>query len=382
MRTPITAELGAEYPIFAFSHCRDVVAEISRLGGFGVLGAGMFNPDQLELELRWIDEHCGGAPYGVDAAFPLRTADTGSMDTDEVATELFSMLPIRHRQFVREVLRENGIEPRPMDAPFRHLDVVPTTAASTRPLIDVMLGHPKVKLFVNALGTPPRDVVDRLHSEGLKVGALAGSRQHAERHVRHDVDVVIAQGTEAGGHTGEIATMVLTPEVVEAVSPLPVLAAGGIGSGRQVAAALALGAQGAWTGSLWLTVNEAATTAEEKQDIFDATSSDTVRSRAISGKPIRQLRSPWTEAWARPEAPPTLQMPLQNMLLADALPDELAGVQPPGGLGRPIVGQVVGRLHEVRSTRAVFQELVEDFIDVVGELYALVFAQENTGSRT
>jgi NAD(P)H-dependent flavin oxidoreductase YrpB (nitropropane dioxygenase family) len=162
--------------------------------------------------------------------------------------------------------------------------------------------------------------------------------QHAVRHVSGGVDVLVAQGTEAGGHTGEIATMVLTPDVVDAVAPAPVLAAGGIGTGRQIAAALALGAKGVWTGSIWLTVTEAATTEDERAQLIAATASDPVRSKSVTGQPVRQIRSTWTDAWSRPDAPPALQIPLQMMLVEDALADDLVprGDRPRAWPGRSL----------------------------------------------
>jgi NAD(P)H-dependent flavin oxidoreductase YrpB (nitropropane dioxygenase family) len=367
MKRTIAQDFGVEYPIFAFSHCRDVVAEVSRRGGFGVLGAAGFTPEQLDMELRWIDEHAGGKPYGVDLLMPARSADTGTRDAQKLAQELAALVPQRHREFARQVLRENGIETRPLDAPFLNRDEILMTQAHTRPLVDVTLAHPKVKLFVSALGPPPADVVGELKSAGVKIGALAGSKRHAERHIHDGVDIIVAQGTEAGGHTGEITTMVLVPEVVDAVSPAPVLAAGGIGTGRQMAAAMALGAQGVWTGSIWLTVSEANTSPEDMQDLFAAGSSDTIRSRCKSGKPIRQLRSKWTDAWGRPDAPATLEMPLQRMLFGDAAADESARRQAMG-LTRAVVGQIVGQMNDMRPTGAVLQELVEEFIETIGGL--------------
>src|SRR5438477_8410876 len=161
-------------------------------------------------------------------------------------------------------------------------------------------------------------MIERTHTPAVVVAALAGRKAHAERHKPAGVDLIVAQGTEAGGHTGEISTMVLVPEVVEAVKPVPVLAAGGIGSGRQIAAAMALGAEGVWCGSVWLTTTEAETHPAVQQKFLAATSSDTVRSRSLTGKPARMLRSAWTDEWAKPDAPDALPMPLQTMLVIPA----------------------------------------------------------------
>jgi NAD(P)H-dependent flavin oxidoreductase YrpB (nitropropane dioxygenase family) len=372
MSATLAAEFGVAYPIFAFSHCRDVVAEVSRRGGFGVYGAASHTVDELDTELSWIDEHCGGKPYGIDVLLPARTADTGTMDPAKLRDELASLIPEEHRKFVRRVLEENGIRTRPIDAPFKYTGNLIITNAGTLPMIDIILGHPLCRFFVSALGTPRPDLIRRFHDAEVKVGALAGSVQHAVRHVSGGVDIVVAQGTEAGGHTGEIATMVLTPDVVDAVAPAPVLAAGGIGTGRQIAAALALGAKGVWTGSIWLTVTEAATTEDERAQLIAATASDTVRSKSMTGKPVRQIRSTWTDAWARPDAPPALQIPLQMMLVEDALADDLVPRGAAAGLARPIAGQIVGRMNAVRSVREVMDDLVEELVATISNLPGLV----------
>jgi NAD(P)H-dependent flavin oxidoreductase YrpB (nitropropane dioxygenase family) len=200
----------------------------------------------------------------------------------------------------------------------------------------------------------------------VKVAALAGKAVHAQRHVNNGVDIIVAQGYEAGGHTGEISTMVLVPEVVDAVAPAPVLGAGGIGSGRQIAAALALGAQGVWLGSLWLTTQESNSGPAVLQAYLEATSADTVRSRCYTGKPARMLRNQWTDAWADPEGPGPLGMPLQNILTSEAN----ARIARSGrkDLAFAPVGQIVGRMNEVRSVRDVMYDLVEEYIETVERL--------------
>lgn len=372
MPATLASEFGVGYPIFAFSHCRDVVAEVSRRGGFGVLGAASHSADDLDTELQWIDEHSGGKPYGVDMLMPARTVDTGTLDPEKLRAELAALIPDEHRKFVRQILAENGIPTRPLDAPFKYTGKFLGASAGNMPMIEIVLGHPLCKLFVSALGTPRPDVIRRFHNAGVKVGALAGTVQHAVRHVAGGVDIVVAVGTEAAGHTGEISTMVLTPDVVDAVAPAPVLSAGGIGTGRQIAACMALGAKGVWTGSIWLTVVEAATTPEERAELIAATPSDTVRSRSMTGKPVRQIRSTWTDAWARPDAPTALEIPLQPMLLEDALADDYLSHGAAAGLAKPIVGQIVGRMNAVRSVREVLDDLVEELAVTLGNMSELV----------
>lgn len=360
MKNTLAADFGVEYPIFAFSHCRDVVAEVSRRGGFGVYGGASHTLDELKVDLAWIDEHSGGKPYGVDLLLPTKKVDSGAKDPDQLRQDLIDAIPQEHRRFARQIFQENGLATRPLDAPFLYTGNLFFTDLELEPMIDAILEHPLCKFFVSALGTPPREVIDRFHEHGVTVGALAGTVRHAEKHVQGGVDVIIAQGTEAGGHTGDIASMVLTPDVVDVAQGRPVITAGGIGSGRQIAAALALGAQGVWQGSVWLTVVEAETTEAEREEMIAASSSDTVRSKSMTGKSIRQLRSIWTDAWSRPDAPEALTTPLQIMLVEDAL--GTGHKNPAGGMARSVVGQVVGRMNEVRSVRTVLDEQVTELI--------------------
>jgi NAD(P)H-dependent flavin oxidoreductase YrpB (nitropropane dioxygenase family) len=374
VRTAICDRLGIEFPIFAFSHCRDVVAAVTRAGGYGVLGALAFDPDQLDLELTWIDEHSGGKPYGVDIVMPAKYVGQGG-GAEASLDNLQGLIPEEHRAFVEQLLEEHGVPPvSPGDD-----EAQPIVAAGLNVdeeaggHVEVALAH-RASMLVNALGPPPPEVIARAHERDVLVGALVGSRQHAERQVAQGVDVIVAQGTEAGGHTGDVATMVLVPEVCDAVGPdVPVLAAGGIGTGRQMAAALALGAQGVWTGSIWLTVAEANTEPVVLDKLLSATSRDTVRSRAWSGKPARQLRTAWTDAWERPDAPALLPMPLQGIVHMEALhrvtrsrSDKAQALQ-----GFP-VGQIVGRMDRVRSSSDVIYDIVEEWIDTTQRLAGLI----------
>jgi NAD(P)H-dependent flavin oxidoreductase YrpB (nitropropane dioxygenase family) len=368
MRTRATELFGLDLPVFAFSHCRDVVAAVSKAGGLGVLGALAFTPEQLEIELNWIDEHVGGKPYGVDVVMPASYAGSGGqLDPDHMEQQLAGMIPAEHKAFIEKVLDEHQVPPLNEDE--ERSGLLGWTHEGARPQVDISLSHP-IKLLVNALGPPPKDVVDLAHEHGVKVAALVGSLAHAERQVNQGVDMIVAQGYEAGGHTGDVAGMVLVPEVVDAVGDrVPVLAAGGIGSGRQMAAAMALGADGVWTGSIWLTTAESDTAPAIVERLLSAGSRDTVRSRVLTGKPARQLRTPWTEAWERPDSPGYLPMPLQYMATAEAQRrvakygvDELR-VMP--------VGQIVGRMSKVRPVRDVVFDLMEEFVDATQRLDGL-----------
>ncbi len=371
MRTPLCDRLGIEFPIFAFSHCRDVVAAVSRAGGFGVLGAVGFPPEQLAVELEWIDAHVGDRPYGVDIVIPGKYEGMGELDAEKLAQQLMAAIPEQHRRFVQDLLARHGVPALPEgEKPVNEL--LGWTAATAGPQVKLALEHPKVRLLANALGTPPADVIAEIHEAGRLVAALCGSAKHARNHAAAGVDIVIAQGTEGGGHTGEIGSVVLWPEVIDAVAPLPVLAAGGIGTGRQIAAALAMGAQGVWTGSIWLTVAEAEAPPAQREALLAAGTHDTVRSRSFTGKPCRMLRNAWTEAWEQPGAPQPLGMPLQFMVTADAVARGHRYADKAREVMFNPVGQIVGRMREVQPVKEVMYRLVQETLDAAEHLQRLM----------
>jgi len=366
MHTPICDLLGIEHPIVGFTPSEHVAAAISRSGGLGVLGCVRFN-DAAELDkvLDWMDASTDGRPYGVDVVMPATIPAEGA------AIDLNQLIPDGHREFVQQVLVRLGVPPLPDDSEAAD-GVLGWLHSVAREQVEVALGHP-ARLIANALGSPPPDVIASAHERGMLVAALAGKAEHARSHVAAGVDIVVAQGYEAGGHTGEIATMVLVPEVVDAVgSQVPVLAAGGIGTGRQIAAALALGAAGVWMGSAWLVTSEYASLSPVpalREALLAATSSDTVRSRIYSGKPARLLKNRWTAAWSEPGAPDPLPMPLQNLLVAEAH-QRLMRSGDPGVIPMP-VGQIVGRMNEVRPVADVMTALVAELDETVGRLEGL-----------
>jgi NAD(P)H-dependent flavin oxidoreductase YrpB (nitropropane dioxygenase family) len=379
---------GIDVPIFAFSHCRDVVAAVSRAGGMGVLGALAFSNEQLEIELGWIDDHVEGKPYGVDVVMPASYAgkEEGAGQRDaagQVDASVFQdLIPQQHKDFIEKLLEKYDVPPLP-EGQGRHTDgLLGWTEGGGRTQVDISLKHP-IRLLVNALGPPPKDVVDLAHQQGVKVAALVGTPRQAIRQQEQGVDVIVAVGTEAGGHTGEISSMVLIPDVVDAVAPTPVLGAGGIATGRQAAAAMALGAQGIWTGSIWLTVEESDTTPELKAKLHAAESRDAVRSRSLTGKPARMLRTPWTEAWEAPESPGTLPMPLQYMATAQAnarigywARSEKSRARELQGLP---VGQIVSRMNHEQTSAEVIYQLMEEFVDTVERLDGTLEAAAKRG---
>jgi NAD(P)H-dependent flavin oxidoreductase YrpB (nitropropane dioxygenase family) len=371
--------LGTEYPIAAFSHCRDVVAAVSRGGGLGVLGAVTYTPEQLDVELTWIEQQVGGRPYGVDLLLPVGTAEAAARlspeDLEALLVDPTPVLPREHRDFVARLLEQHSIPELPDGGAEARRLLNPPAA-----LAEVAFAH-RIHLIASALGPPPPELVAEAHARGVVVAALVGTTEHARRQKAAGVDLIVAQGSEAGGHTGTIGTMVLVPDVVDAVSPTPVLAAGGIASGRQMAAAMALGAQGVWTGSVWLTTEEAETHPVVKQKLLAASASDTVRSRCRTGKPARQLRSAFTDAWEDPSSPEPLPMPLQPLLVAEAIEriDRAAAAGHPDAveMANYFVGQVVGRLNEVKPARQVLQEIVNEYVDTV---LAMGRSLESTGA--
>jgi NAD(P)H-dependent flavin oxidoreductase YrpB (nitropropane dioxygenase family) len=363
-------------PLFAFTRSPDVVIAVSRAGGMGVQAAIGYSPEELDAALTKITAALGDLPFGVDVVMPAgfvqpdgSYASQGDAMPD--AAEYLKQLPEKHVRFVDELLARYGVPPLP---PGASADVALREWSSgvSERQVDIALRYP-IRLIANALGPPPKHIIERCHARSVKVAALVGAKEHAQKQVAQGVDVIVAQGTEAGGHCGEIATMVLVPEVVKAVAPVPVVAAGGIGSGQQILAALALGAQAAWTGSIWLTTKEGQVDEAVTRKLLAARSSDTVRSRAISGKPARQLKSTWSEAWADPQNPDPLPMPLHFLLIAEAQARVHRYARETGQdeLITSPVGQIVGSMNEVRSASEVVARLAQELADAKRSLSGL-----------
>jgi NAD(P)H-dependent flavin oxidoreductase YrpB (nitropropane dioxygenase family) len=375
MKSPICDMLGIEFPLLAFSHCRDVVAAVSRAGGFGVLGATTHSPESIEQELKWIDDHVDGKPYGLDVLIPENISTAG--ETNVTWKSLESRVSPEHRAFTKNLLGKYGIELKTREVAA---DVPqPFDAERALELLEVSFRHP-IRLIANALGVPPKAMIEMGKKHNVPVAALVGAKEHALRQVAAGVDILVVQGTEAGGHCGEVSTMVLVPEVIKAIKPIrdvPVLAAGGIMTGRQMAACMAMGAAGAWTGSVWLATVESETTEIFREKMIAASSRDAIRSKGRTGKPARQLRSVWTDAWDRgPDSPGALPMPLQSLISRDAFDSidraAAAGNAQARDLVSYFVGQGVGLIDSVKSAGAVVQEFKEDFAEAVEHLDNLV----------
>jgi NAD(P)H-dependent flavin oxidoreductase YrpB (nitropropane dioxygenase family) len=374
MNSPVCKMLGIEFPLLAFTHCRDVVVAVSKAGGMGVLGAVNLPPDRLKEELDWIVAHIDGRPFGVDLIVPGKFEGKGdAFDGDK----LLDAVPQAHKDFASAVLQRHGVQTDDLEAErsnsFTFAKSLGDEGAASS--MDVAFRYP-IKLIVNALGVPPKIMLDMARKHGVATGALVGAKEHAVNQVNAGVDLLIAAGGEAGGHCGDVSTMVLIPEIHRALAAIgaktPILAAGGIVTGAQMAAAMAMGADGAWCGSVWLTTAEAETNPVVKEKMLAASSRDTVRSRSRTGKHSRQLRSPWTDAWEGSDAPSPLPMPLQSFVSEPALRlvDKLSQGEHPGAkaLATYWVGQGVGLMDQPLSAGQVVQDFKEDYLRALERL--------------
>lgn len=378
MKSPICDMFDIEFPLLAFSHCRDVVVAVSKAGGMGVFGAVNLSPGRLREELDWIVDNIDGKPFGLDLIVPNKMEGKGESFSAE---KLRAMVPEQHTQFVDQLMEDHGIEKVDFEAQRKgsaggSSNMTEEGAASS---LEVAFEYP-VKLIVNALGVPPPIMMEMAKAHGVPTGALVGAKQHAINQVAAGVDVLVVAGGEAGGHCGDVSTMVLVPEVARAVKQMgastAILAAGGITTGEQMAASMAMGAHGAWCGSVWLTTAEAETNPVVKEKMLSATSRDTVRSKSRTGKYTRQLRSPWTDAWGAEDAPEPLPMPLQSMVTEPALRhiDKLAeaGHEGAKALSTYWVGQGVGMMNQPMTSGQVVQQFKEEFIEAYETLMGVL----------
>jgi NAD(P)H-dependent flavin oxidoreductase YrpB (nitropropane dioxygenase family) len=374
MKSPICDMFGIEFPLVAFSHCRDVVVAVSKAGGMGVLGAAATSPEQLEVELQWIDENIDGLPYGVDLLIP----DNMVGKQEEISNaDLLAMVPQTHKDFADKLLTDHDVDTSPLTEENRARHTAMSTnlrATGAQALLDVAFAHP-IRFIVNALGVPPDFMLQQARDKDVRVGALVGAKEHAIKQVKAGVDVLVVSGTEGGGHCGKVSTIVLIPEVHRAIQPYgdtPILAAGGIVTGQQMAACMSMGAAGAWTASVWLTTAEAETSPAVKEKMLAASSSQTVRSKSRTGKFSRQLQSAWTDAWELPDSPDPLPMPLQSMVSEPALAQvqKLADGGHAGArqLATYWVGQGVGLMESSQSARTVVQAFKQEFLDACERL--------------
>lgn len=366
LHTRLCDEYGCEVPIVSFAHTRDVTAAVVNAGGIGILGAGP-DPDELRANIAWIRERVGDKPFGIDMLLPASFVEGNKEDLD-------SQIPQGHRDFIDQLKVDNEI-PDPKDdeeTRKRMANQGGDIMARARSQLDVLIEE-RVPIFASGLGSPAF-VKEQLNAVGTKVWSLVGLPRQAQRLVDADMDLIIAQGTDSGGHSGQIGTFSLVPQVVDVAKQkdIPVLAAGGVGSGRHLAASIMLGAVGVWSGSIWLATNESETDMYLKQRLVDAKVEDAIHSRGMSGKPIRQLRSKYSDAWKQDGAPDTLPMPLQGMLVADFL-QSIRSWHIDEWMTTP-AGQVVGMIDQIKPSRQIVFDIVEearDMFDSVGQPVAV-----------
>ena len=382
MKSQICKILDIEFPLIAFSHCRDVVAAVSKAGGMGVLGAVGLSPEKLEIELNWIDENIDGKPYGVDVLVPNSYVGKGeNLTTDD----LRAMIPQEHREFRADILEQHDIDAADLrggDASEKieqsSNQVLGAGLDGAKEVLEVAFSHP-IKLVANALGVPPKWMLDMGKKNNVPVAALVGAKQHAVKQAEAGVDIIVVSGTEGGGHCGSVSTMVLVPEVRRALKSygdVPILAAGGICTGEQMAGVMAMGADGVWCASVFLPTTEAETSDNIKEKLVAASSSHTVRSKSRTGKYSRQLTSPWVEAWEGKDAPEPLPMPLQTMVSEPALrkvADQAAiGHEGAKQLETYWVGQGIGLVNESITAGQTVQKFKEEFIDSYERINELI----------
>lgn len=356
--TPVCGWFGLAHPVFAFAHSVPVAAAVSRCGGLGTYGATRRTPQEIRDELAALRRLAPDAPIGVNLVLPP------GMPEDDDPQVLERALPERHKAFVAGLYAKYDVPPprrRGMRTRFLRSNEV------ARAQMQAVL-ESDVDLVACGIGAPA-DFVERCKRGGKRIVALCGSVRHARRAIDAGADLLVAQGHDSAAHTGPIGTFSLVPEVVEAAGTVPVLAAGGVMTGRHVAASLALGAQGAWTGSIWLATEEYAIHPVLLDKLIAAGSEDTVITRAESGKTFRQLRSAWSDEWAAPDAPRPLAMPLQDVLVGDLLGaiDDHA-VAP---LMHYAVGQGVAWIRERRTVAEVYATLVDDTRAALAAMHAL-----------
>ncbi|HXH21289.1 MAG TPA: nitronate monooxygenase [Dehalococcoidia bacterium] len=308
LHTPVCDLLGIEYPVFGFNHSIDVTVEVSRAGGIGVYGATRRTPEEIRQDLRTIRERLGDRPFGVDLVLPSGMPERNNREDIE------AQIPDGHREFVEGIYDKYRVKRDRL--PGARSRFVRSNEVAHRQIEAVL--ESDVDLFACGIGSPP-EAIAAAHAKGKKVVSLVGAPKHARRVKDAGVDIIVAQGYDAGAHTGEIGTFSLVPQVVDIAGDTPVLAAGGVATGRHVAAALAMGAQGVWIGTAWLFTKENHTDPIILQKLIEAGPEDTVISRADSGKTLRQIRTAWSEEWAQEEAPRPLRMPYQDILVGDLL---------------------------------------------------------------
>jgi NAD(P)H-dependent flavin oxidoreductase YrpB (nitropropane dioxygenase family) len=360
LRTKFCDMLGIEFPVIAFTHCKDVAVAVINSGGFAVLGEAMHTPDDIASDIKWIRDRVDGKPFGIDLVLPASVPPTGSLD------ELMSKIPETHRNFAQEIKEKYDV-PDPK-GPIDLHQWGGLNQEMARAQLEVLLDE-RVPVIASGLGSPVF-ILEAAHERGIKVFGLVGKARQAKRQLEAGVDAVIAQGYDAAGHTGGVGTFSIVPEIAAMAGDTPIIAAGGVTTGRHLAAALCLGASGVWTGTLWLASRESDIDMIIKERLLAATVEDTSYGTSISGMTMRVLKCPWTEEWAKPEAPDVLPAPYQMLLSSDYI--QGANDNRREDLMTEAAGQGVGFVTSMKPARQILFDLVEEalatFEEVVGEL--------------
>jgi len=354
LHTQLCDKLGIEYPVVAFTHCKDVAVAVINAGGFAVLGEALHTPDQIAADIKWIRERIGGKPFGIDLVLP------SSVPEEKTVDELLAMIPQEQRDFEQQIKRKYKV-PDPKVAPdIHHWGGLDQKRALDQ--LEVVFDE-RVPVFASGLGSPAF-LLKRAHELGMQVWGLVGKPRQAKRQIEAGTDVIIAQGYDAAGHTGNIGTFSIVPQVVDAArgTGVPVIAAGGVTTGRHLAAALALGADGVWTGSLWLTSRESDVNMPLKERLLEAETEDTMYSNCISGYTMRTTRCPWHDEWMSDAAPAVLKPPLQMILSSNYIQGSLDYQRK--DLMTEAAGQGIHYVKEMKPARQILSDIVEEALDV------------------
>jgi len=360
LRTKLCDMLGIEFPIIAFTHCKDVAVAVINAGGFAVLGEAMHTPDEIAADIKWIRDRVDGKPFGIDLVVPASVPPAGALD------ELMTEIPDTHREFARQIKEKYDV-PDPK-GPIALHQWGGLNQEMARAQLEVLLDE-RVPVLASGLGSPVF-ILEAAHERGIKVFGLVGKTRQAKRQVEAGVDAIIAQGYDAAGHTGAMGTFSIVPEVVSIAGDTPIIAAGGVTTGRHLAAALCLGAAGVWTGTLWLASRESDVDMIVKEKLLAATAEDTSYSNSISGMTMRTLKCPWTEEWSRPEAPPVLPAPYQMLLSSDYI--QGANDHRREDLMTEAAGQGVGFVTTMKPARQIVFDLVDEALTAIEELTGAV----------
>jgi len=364
LHTKLCDSLGIEFPIVAFTHCKDVAAAVINAGGFAVMGQTHLSPDQMAQDIKWLRENTGGKPFGVDLVFPASVPPKATID------ELLAQIPKPQREFVEDMKKRYKIPP-PKNTPELY-DLGWMTLDVPRKQLEVALDE-KVPVLASGLGNPSF-VIEAAHERGMQVWGLVGRMRQAKRELEAGVDVLVATGNDAGGHTGKIGTFSIVPQVASIAGDTPVLAAGGVTTGRHLAGALTLGASGCWIGTLWLTSRESDRDMIIKEKLLNATADDTVFSDCISGFTMRTLNSTWHKEWASPDAPRPAPAPYQLLLFAEikqaAIDHNIEEFMTEAS------GQGVDFMTEMKPARQIVFDMVEEALGVFEELTGLEMDEE------